>query len=504
MYHHYKPLRNFVAKLDRDTSLLQICQFYQNIASDIPIPMGFCRLNPKGLPSVKHVIHAWELDILAREVILNCGSGGTKNLFVIKDFIAVVNLIRKMQDIQVHGRLEDMIFQEMHRIIQQQFPWQTSSTELRLSRYFRIYRTPEIETLLKEETGLSIKQFYLLGVAVSGNFISKNGFNIKTDFTGFGISDEQRDSFFERVVMDVESLKERTKSVQEYNENWSYTINPLQSTPLVAFNSALPHMVICPIPNFLLTRISEGLFFDLLNIKGFENPYGNAFEKYVGEITEELITTPDIAIEAGKEYFVKKDRKHGVDWYVFDGSAAMLVECKAKRLNLKARYQLEEEALLKEVDLLAKFIVQNYKNLNDVVAGYTEWRSESRSLHPVVVTLSEWNLFGPSISQRIEKTVLGLLAKAGLDSALLEQYPYTVMSVEEYETAIQIISKVGLAEFFNEKNNHEHKSWLVMPFINSRYSAELPNVRRDYLRSELDIMREDWNLEFHGAIGAEG
>ena len=500
MYECYKPLRNFVAQLDRNTSLLQICQFYQNIENNNSIPMEFCRLNPNGLPSVKNVIHPWELDILAREVILNAGEIGTKNLFLVKDFISAVNLIRKLQDAQVCGQLEKKIFQEMHRIIQQQFPWQAHRTELTLSRYFKIYRTPEIEALLQKETGLSIRQFYLLGVAVSGSFLSKNGYNLNTDFTAFGISNEQRDSFFDRVVMDIESLKVRTKSVQEYNENWSYTINPLQSTPLISFDSRAPHLVICPIPHFLLNRISEGLFFDLLNIKGFQNPYGNAFESYVGEVSDILITMENIKVQAGGEYVVKKNQKHGVDWYVFDSSAAMLVECKAKRLSLKARYQFEEDALIKEVDLLAKFIVQNYKNLCDVVAGYTDWKCCSRELYPVVVTLSDWFLFGPSIFERIDEVVRDLLQEAGLSTDLLARYPYTVMSVEEYEITIQVVSQVGLAEFFKEKNSHEHKTWLVMPFIHSKYAKQLALTRRDFLRGELDVMREDWAVEFSNSV----
>lgn len=491
MYHHYKPLRNFISKLDRNAALLQICRFFQNIKYGESIPLQFSRIHPKGKCSIKGVVFPWELDILAREVILNAGVGGTKNLFELKDFASAVGKVRKLQDQQVDGRLEKMIFQEMHRIIQQQFPWQQSTVELRLARYFRIYRAPEVEALLEKETGLTIKKFYLLGMAVAGAFISKNSYDLNSDFTQIGISDQQRDSFFNLIVMDFEPLRARTKSVQEYNENWSYTINPLQSTPLVRVFPEAPNIVICPVPHFILSRVSEGLFFDLGRIEGFENPYGAAVESYVGEISEELITSNSISIKAGEEYLVKKNKKDGVDWYVFDDEAAILVECKSKRLGLQARYQLEEGALHNEVNYLAKFVVQNYKNLSDVVAGHTPWKQEGRKLFPVVLTLSNWYLFGPSIFQKLEDAILSLLDKAGLDRKMTEEYPYTIMSIEEYEIAVQVISQVGLHEFFDERAKSEHKGWMVSPFMDAKYPEFVANARFDYLRSELNFIVDD-------------
>lgn len=490
MYHQYKPLRNFVRKLDRNTALLQIFQFFQNIQYDKPLPPQFSRLHPRGLNSLKEVVFQWELDVLAREVILHSSDDGSKNLFSIKDFIVVIALIRKIQDRQIDGKLPTMIYQELHRLFQQQFPWQSKSVELRLSRYLRIYRTPEVEALLVERTGLTVKKFFLLGGAITGAFLSKSWYDLNTNFTRFGISNDQRDSFIELVAMDIEKLRERAQSVQEYNENWSYTINPLRSTPLVKLDPRAPNIVICPVPEFMLLRISEGLFFDLLKAKGFENPYGAAFEQYFGEISLELITSDRIQIEVGQEYFVKKNKKNGVDWFVFDDSAAMLIECKAKGLGLNARYQLEEDALSKEVDLLAKFVVQNYKNLADVKAGHPKWQSEGRALYPIVLTLSNWYLFGPSIFRRLEDTVLSLLERAGLDKDMVETYPYVVMSIEDYEMAIQVISQVGLNEFFESFSRDGYKGWMVSSFMQTRYPEEFSKCRVDYLRSEIRSILE--------------
>lgn len=490
MYEYYKPLRNFVRQLDRNAALLQIFQFFQNIQYDKPLPNQFCRLNPKGICSLKEVVYQWELDTLAREVILHAGCGGTKSLFVISHFVVAIGHIRRLQNRQVEGRLPTMIYQELHRLFQQQFPWQSKSVELRLGRHLRIYRTPEVESLLVERTGLTVRKFYFLGGAVTGAFLSAPFYNLNTSFQAFGISDEQRDSFFKLVSLGFDELKDRARSVQEYNENWSYTINPLRSTPLVSLDPSASNIVICPVPEFMLLRISEGLFFDLLKIKGFENPYGAAFERYVGEITLELISSKNISVQPGEEYFVKKNKKDGVDWHVYDESAVALIECKAKGLKLGARYQLEQDALVEEVDLLAKFVVQNYKNLIDIQCGYTKFQVEGRVVYPVVLTLSNWYLFGPSIFSRLESSVLALLDKAGLDRRLVEEHPYTIMSVEEYEIAIQVIDQVGLKEFFGAFSGSEYKGWMVSPFMQDRYESEMANARYDFLRSEISSVIE--------------
>lgn len=490
MYSHYKPLRNFVRKLDRNIALLQLFQFFQNIQYDKPLPNHFTRLNPKGLNSVKEVVFQWELDILVREVILHSGNDGSKNLFLIKDFVTAISLIRKIQNQQIGDRLPKMIYQELHRLFQQQFPWQSKSVELRLSRYLRIYRSPEVESLLVKRTGLTVRKFFLLGGAMTGAFLSKSWYDLNTDFTQFGISNEQRDSFFGLVAIDFETLRDRTQKTQEYNENWSYTINPLRRTPLIRLDPNTPNIVICPIPEFMLLRISEGLFFDLYDAKGFENPYGAAFEHYFGEVSIELINSKSIQIEAGRDYSVKKNKKKGVDWLVFDKNAAMLIECKAKGLRLDARYQLEETALDQEIDLLAKFIVQNYKNLLDITAGHTYWKPEGRSLFPVVVTLSNWYLSTPSAFKRLEDTVLSLVEKSDLDKTIVKTCPYVIMSMEEYELAAQIIAQVGLSEFFESLRVEDYKGWMVSAFMQTKYPEELSNCRLDYLRSETSSIIE--------------
>ncbi|CRN04628.1 hypothetical protein ABFV43_11165 [Pseudomonas fulva] len=499
MYHHYKPFRNFVRQLDRTVALRQIYYLSQNIQYGKPLPVQFAQLSPKGIASIKDVVYQWELDVLAREVILNAGTGGGKDLFNVKDFRTAIGHIRRLQDRQIEGRLQTMIYQELHRLFQLQFPWQSKAVELRLSRFLRMFKCPDVENVLMAALGLTVKEIYIIGGAIAGSFLTKDIYDLNADFSGFGIESDRRDKFFGYISAGVNEVRVSAESLQEYNENWSYTLNPLRRTPLVSISAQAPNIVICPIPEFILLRISEGLHYDLVNVGDFNNAYGKSFERYVGEISSELVSHLGITAKAGQEYWVgKKVKKHGVDWYMYDASAVMLIECKTKGLKLDARYKLEENDLHAEIELLAKFVVQNYKNLIDIQAGYTPWDPEGRKLYPVVVTLSNWYLHGQAVTQHLEDTVLTLLDNSQIDRKVVNVNPYTIMSIEEYEVAIQVIGKVGVDKFFDEISKSDYKGWMVSPFMESCFPDEVSGVSYDYLRSEITSIQKEMESKLNG------
>lgn len=490
MYNHYKPLRNLTEKLHLTKSLVDIWQLYQNIERDIAIPQEFAALN-NGIASLKGIVHPWELDILTREIILNAGSAERKNLLKKSDLAAAINIIRKLADNQSAQDLEKTIFQEMHRIIQQQFPWQRNST-LSLCRYLCIYSDPDVEAILKKNTGISAFQFYFLGMALLAAFYRKPFYDPQQSFKEFGISDKQRNMFLNRITIDLKTLRQRTKDVQEYNENWSYTINPLLKTPLIMANINGKILLSCPIPSYLLKRFSEGLFFDIAEAADFSEPYGKAFEKYIGYVANILVDNTKLSIEKPETYFVKRQKKEGADWYIYDDSSALIIECKTKGLKLKARYEINESALNDEISILAKSIVQTYKNINDIKLNLTNWEHKGRNLYPITVTLADWFLFAPKNFETLENSVKEQLTLAKIPISIIQESPYTVMSAQEFETMIQIINKVGLEEFVKKKNDTPYKDWMTIPTIRFNYEEELNNCRYDYLNEKLDNFRQSF------------
>lgn len=490
MYHHYKPLRNLMQKLEIQRSLIALWHYSENIDHGRALPYEFVKINPSGRASLEEVVHPWELDILAREVILNAGSSSRdgKDLYRLCDIARAINLVRSIQDKQRNLAPGDTILHELHRLAQQQFPWQTS-VHIKLSRLLRIFRDESLNQLLVSRTGLSVSHYYLMGIAIAGTLLRQPYFNLSQSYTSVGVSESLKNIFFNKIMFKLEDLRERTRRAQEYNGNWSYTINPLRKTPLVVLPH-LPNFAFCPIPRFLLERISDGLYYDITEIPGFENTYGAAYENYVGEIASELSNEP-LEIEKLGPYKVGKSQKDGADWAVSDREAVLLIEAKAKRLNLRARYEFDTAAIDDEMNKLVKFIVQNYKNLVDIKNGLTAFEVKERRIFPVIVTLVEWHLFNPNARGTLESKVASRLSDIGLSESLLTEHPFTVMSIDEFETAIQVMNEVGISRCMQRKCESEHSTWPMSSFLLNEYKEQTARASVTYLNSELDRVIAD-------------
>lgn len=485
MYHHYKPLRNFCRELDVRSSLIEVWRIHQSIETNLPLPLGFSALNRLGIPSAKGLIHHWELDILSREILINAGSNRKRSLLDPKQFAIAVNLIRKITDLQADIAIENRVLHEMHRISQQQFPWQ-GSVQKKLVRYHRIYSHKELNKILTSITGLSISQHYAIGMIIAGHFIKKPYFNLQQSFSIIGINNEQRDALITKISMEFNALKERTIKTQEYDANWSYTINPLRSTPIVFFGKDI-NIAQCPIPSFILERISEGIFYDISSHPGYEEAYGGAYEEYVGSISKQLLKGRLRVVEC-LPYLVKKQKKEGADWIIEDDKSILLVECKAKRLKLEARYKFTQEALNEQLALMTKFLVQNYKNLKDILESRTNYNLQNRKAFPIVVTLVDWYLFAGNIHEQLSDMVMENLARLGIPVSYITDYPFTVISIDDYETAIQVMDAVGIDVVMSEKTSSEYCRWQMRSFVSLKYQALANAVPHDYLRGELELI----------------
>ena len=112
------------------------------------------------------------------------------------------------------------------------------------------------------------------------------------DYSVLGITRDASNAFFNRITCTLAHLKDETIKRQSYTRDWMYVWNPLEATPLVSFDPAFPDRVLCPIPRYLLRRASAGIFFDLVKAADFDNPFGNSFQAYVGELIKAFCAPP--------------------------------------------------------------------------------------------------------------------------------------------------------------------------------------------------------------------
>ena len=170
----YKPFRNKVAVLSYDDALYVIWAYSQYLQidkfqfpSDIEVSKDFIKLQPP-----QKWIAEWELELLAKEVILNGGtvSARGRTLCSWSTLSETVNKLKSLEQ-EIYGLYEpsNNIMIELIRIAQRQFIWQGNPpNSITTIRYFKIFNQRTINEICLDRLGLTVKDIYLCGIALMG------------------------------------------------------------------------------------------------------------------------------------------------------------------------------------------------------------------------------------------------------------------------------------------------------------------------------------------------
>ncbi len=176
-YDEYKPFRNYMRRFDLVTSLIDVWSYSLHIIENQGLQPGYAVGLDKAANLKKH-IHPWDLDILAREIVLNAGNGGTYSLRWWNDLATAVNHLRHL-DGAVYLQNKDpqsAVLLELHRIAHRQFPWQMGMGGANpMIRAFKVFGEAGVGAIVERELGMTATQFLQLGMAVSGHFIREWG-----------------------------------------------------------------------------------------------------------------------------------------------------------------------------------------------------------------------------------------------------------------------------------------------------------------------------------------
>jgi hypothetical protein len=491
LYQYYKPLRNLFSQFPLEQSLEHIWVLSQHLLNGHPLPdhPSFISLKSQ-FKTLSGLVYPWELAIILREIIINSSNNGKKSLINYNNLGDAINGVRGYgnQIASLDLNLDETL-KALHRIAHLQFPWQRINNLEQLIRYKKIFGGTAINDLVQKQTGLDLNQLMFMGFAARGHLLKFPGFNLEQSYQDFGISPEKSRTFFEGLTIDFTTLKEAYISAQSHNRLWEYTWNPLDEKPLIRMSKNNPNLTYCPLPELFMRRITSGLFYDFVDTKDFGNSYGKSFEMYVGEVLSKLFDLHPYTYINPKPIMQGKKIKHRVDWIVQDSSSSMLIECKTKRIRFSSKIDVDSETLEEDIQILAKYVVQTYKNF--IIEQSVD---PDRYHFPILVMLDEWYLMSPIIKQFLDTEIKQSLEKSGLNEELLIDYPFTIMSISELESAGQVIQQVGIESFFKKKTLIEYKDWDLKSFCNEVYKEQWKKVKKTLFNDETDSIFSDLTL----------
>lgn len=474
----YKPLRNKIAKLGIEDSLRVIwgySQFLQiedfKFPADIEVSKKFI-----GADFPQAIVSEWELELLAKEIILNSGPVVDKSFSLRKWAVLgeIVGGIKSLEGaIYRHFGSVENVLVEMMRIAHRQFQWRTDHPNAAtIIRYYIIFNRPDIDRLCIDKLGLGVRDIYLCGMSCMGSLLTHAAMATPLKATVPTITPEKVDRFLAFASRSVSELKRLLKAEQKYDANFAYAFNSLRTFPLVLIGSD-GGVLLCPIPTLLFWRMTKGLYYELVNEPNFANAFGSSFQQYVGNAISRACTGGGLKKLAEVEYGPKSLNKRSVDWIVYDETGALFVECKARRLSWVAKSTLLDlEPLKKDIDNLASSVVQIYKTAIDYLDGnYPHFPCQSeRKIYPVIVTLEDWHVFGPITMKKLDEAVAQKMTEANIPAELMARMPYSIWSVGDLEEGFQFFEIDSIASFMDAKlNDQEMRLWEWRPYIGKRF-----------------------------------
>ena len=112
----------------------------------------------------------------------------------------------------------------------------------------------------------------------------------------------------------------------------------------------------------------------------------------------------------------------------------------------------------------------------------------ARRIFPAVVTLEDWYFFGHDLPERLERAVRAAMLAGDLPEPWLQEMPYSIFSIDEFESASGIINTAGIPEFiYGKVNDPELRRWTYDSYCKHRYGNELAALPRLF-HNEYDAM----------------
>jgi hypothetical protein len=495
----YKPFRNKVAALAVMESLYVVwayCRALQfrakfQFPSDIETDGQFLTSR---VP--QKFVAEWELETLAREIILNAQTTAStrRTLRSWSGMAGVINALRHLEnEIYRLCSTDDQVLVELICIAHRQFIWQTNYPNgASAIRFFRIFDHPEIDTVCLARVGLTIREVYLCGMAILGHFMQRPVENLPLKSHFSSLSDDQVARFLAFTTRNLADMRQELRKEQQYNSKFAYAYGVLRARPLVTVRRGQTEVLLCPLPTLLFWRITGGLYYELVGDSRFSQPFGENFQRYVGEVAERACGSGRIKLLPEQRYGPKTTQRDTVDWILDDGDAALFLECKAKRLSRDAKTELDDlRPLDNDIEHMANAVLQVYRTASDYLGNqYPHFAFKpDRKIFPAVVTLENWHMFGPEMLSRLRQAVEAKLSASGMSPSLLSTMPYSVWSIEELERALQIVDSVRLLDFLDGKiEDKEMRGWEWAGYMTRRFGEGF--ARRNLFHQEYLSMFE--------------
>lgn len=159
----------------------------------------------------------------------------------------------------------------------------------------------------------------------------------------------------------------------------------------------------------------------------FSEYFGHVFEKYVGLVIDNCITSEQLLSEVDVRKFYPSNKGKAPDWVLIDDSKLILFECKATRFSRVAQAIASEEAVNSSLAQVKKGLKQlsNFMSACRAKVQALEKFHNCTTLKPILVSLEPLHLINSDLFREHIDSLLASEGVTGLN--------WQILSIDELE-----------------------------------------------------------------------
>lgn len=437
----------------------------------------------------KFAIYPWRIETLINEMLAAPEGKATaldRTRFDPQHFGVIANISNKLyaveladDEVKLNGGIH--ILNEMHRLFQKQYEWQSGfSTYPNLYRAGFLYGGQLARAAFNEEVGVDIDLFSETVFRLFAAFRFSPAVTVSGGI--YGVDAEKSRLILERISLSHRKAVLISRELRDWKAHVSYRRSLLRQWPILRFGNRYH----CPLPDLLSLRIGSGLYYDIVAKSGsVRNEISNNFEIYVRSLLEKAFFPK---LPAKNTYRFKKNVIDAPDVIIEDGGkVAIIGECKATRMSF--------EALFAE-----KPVEQAARGYNEIIKGITQiWvysahcrlgltgRELADDAVGVVLTLEPWLMTANLMQDEVVAKAQEEFARKFPEYLDTDRIPISFCPVSELEVVVSLASKDSLIGSLRAATNEKFKGYHLstvhketFPQVNERrpypFLGELPKV----------------------------
>ncbi|WP_417484715.1 hypothetical protein [Maricaulis salignorans] len=416
-------------------------------------------------------IHEWELETFLNEVLSRQGADlgtATRNSnFDPRKWSSLAECINATKSLEeaeyLAMRQPTEVLEEMRRIAHRQFQWQSGLTnKLSVYRSTYLYAFKTAKAAFESKLGVSLEAFQKYGFALWTTALSSPHVAAIRNLEFLDVSEAEQRICADLISIQPSQLQQMNEELRSDNVEAAYKPSLLRQRPAVCVDGAPDHLFL-PVPDILIERISAGIYYDVVAPNfAMTREMGERFEGYIFNLFSAQFG--EFRVQRETTYTFKRHEVKTPDLFI--GRTERLdciVECKATRMPLRAKFGIGTAAIAERNELeLAKAITQiwkyvAHKRLNLIPDDL----SVTETTIGVVCTLDNWTVMSDNRRADFIAAAHQIAHEKHPEICDSDKIPITFCAVEDLELLIIGSNYETMVEALSIATDPQYAGWHV-------------------------------------------